>query len=106
MRTAELKIHTPEGIEFSQLLAGPVTRLHAWMLDFFCVLVIVLLLRRVASLLAFLSPGIAAAFLTLAYFIVSIGYSIACEWPGAVKPLAKNCSACACSMPKACGFSS
>lgn len=80
MRTAELKIHTPEGIEFSQLLAGPVTRLLAWMLDFFCVLVIVLLLGRVASLLAFLSPGVAAAFFTLAYFVVSIGYSIACEW--------------------------
>ena len=29
----ELKIRTPEGIAFSQLLAGPVTRFFAWFID-------------------------------------------------------------------------
>jgi uncharacterized RDD family membrane protein YckC len=80
MRTAELQIRTPEGIVFSQLLAGPVTRCIAWMLDFFCVLVLVMLLSRITSFLGILSANIATAFYTLGYFILSIGYGITCEW--------------------------
>jgi len=80
MRTAELQIRTPEGIVFSQLLAGPVTRCMAWMLDLFCVLVLLRLLDWIAVPLKILSPNMAIAFYTLGYFVVSIGYSITCEW--------------------------
>jgi len=80
MRTAELQIRTPEGIVFSQLLAGPVTRCIAWAVDFFCVVALVRLLSMVASLMGILSPSIAVAFFTLGYFVVSIGYGITCEW--------------------------
>jgi uncharacterized RDD family membrane protein YckC len=80
MRTAELQIRTPEGIVFSQFLAGPVTRCIAWLLDLFCVIVIVRMLGFVALLMGMLSSNIAMAFYTLAYFGVSIGYAITCEW--------------------------
>ena len=80
MRTAELQIRTPEGIVFSQLLAGPVTRCMAWMMDLFCVMVLLRMLGWVALLLGILSSNIATAFYTLGYFVVSIGYSITCEW--------------------------
>jgi uncharacterized RDD family membrane protein YckC len=80
MKTAELQIRTPEGIVFSQFLAGPVTRCIAWVLDFFCVLVLVKLLAFVALLLGILGSNIAMAFYTLGYFVVSIGYGITCEW--------------------------
>lgn len=80
MRTAELQIRTPEGILFSQLLAGPVTRCIAWLVDLFCILVILRLLSFVAFFMGVLSPNIALAFYTLSYFVVSIGYAISCEW--------------------------
>ena len=80
MRTAELQIRTPEGIVFSQLLAGPVTRCMAWVMDFFCVMVLLRLMGWVALLMGILSSNIAMAFYTLGYFVVSIGYGITCEW--------------------------
>src|SRR5262245_52643137 len=80
MRTAALQIRTPEGVCFSQLLAGPVTRFLAWFMDALCILGIVVILGQVSSLLVLVSPDFAAAFHTLAYFVVSIGYGIFCEW--------------------------
>src|SRR5437660_10385289 len=80
MRTAEIQIRTTEGIVFSQFLAGPVTRCIAWILDFFCVLAIVQLLGWITMFMGIFSANIAMAFYTLAYFVVSIGYAIVCEW--------------------------
>ena len=37
MKTATLQIRTPEGIVFSQPLAGPVTRFSAWAVDLLCI---------------------------------------------------------------------
>jgi uncharacterized RDD family membrane protein YckC len=80
MRTAELQIRTPEGIVFSQFLAGPVTRCIAWVIDFFCVAALLILLGQVTSFLGVLGSNIATAFYTLGYFVISIGYGITCEW--------------------------
>jgi len=80
MKTAELQIRTPEGIVFSQLLAGPVTRFVAWLVDLFCVMALLIFLGRFLSLMRLLSPNLAAALYTLGYFIISIGYAISCEW--------------------------
>jgi uncharacterized RDD family membrane protein YckC len=80
MRTATLQIRTPEGVCFSQLLAGPVTRFLAWLIDAFCIGGIVMVVGIAGSLLAIISPDFAAAFNTIAYFIISIGYGIFCEW--------------------------
>jgi len=75
-----LRIRTPEGIVFSQLLAGPVTRFLAWFMDLLCVLVLLTTLGQLLIVLQFVSPNLAGALYTLGYFIISIGYGIACEW--------------------------
>ncbi|MDB6023158.1 MAG: hypothetical protein JWQ04_3015, partial [Pedosphaera sp.] len=67
-------IKTPEGIVFSQLLAGPVARFAAWFIDFLVVSSAMTLLGVIVGLLQILSPDIARAAYALAYFVVSIGY--------------------------------
>jgi uncharacterized RDD family membrane protein YckC len=81
MRTSSLQIRTPEGIVFSQLLAGPVTRFLAWGVDLLCIAALVMAFGIVMVLVQIvISPNLAGAAATLAYFIISIGYGIACEW--------------------------
>jgi uncharacterized RDD family membrane protein YckC len=75
-----LTIKTPEGIEFSLLLAGPITRFLAWIVDLLVILVINQLLNVILGLLGILSRDLAGAAGILGYFIVSIGYGIAAEW--------------------------
>jgi len=79
-RTNHLEIRTPEGITFSLLLAGPVTRFLAYAVDLACVSVIMMVLGTVIGLLGLLSPDLAFAIIGLMYFVVGIGYSIALEW--------------------------
>ena len=80
MRSATLQIRTPEGICFSQLLAGPVTRFLAWLIDALCIVAIVTVVGQVLGVLRILSPDLAMASYTLSYFVISIGYGIFCEW--------------------------
>lgn len=80
MNPSVLRIRTPEGIVFSQLLAGPVTRFLAWFIDLLCVLVLLTTLGQLLIILQLLSPNFAGALYTLGYFVISIGYGIACEW--------------------------
>jgi uncharacterized RDD family membrane protein YckC len=79
-RTNTLLIRTPEGIVFSQLLAGPVTRFMAWLVDFFAVSALMTILGYFLLLLQVLSPDAAGATSALGYFIIQIGYGIMCEW--------------------------
>jgi len=80
VKTSSLQIRTPEGIVFSQWLAGPVTRWLAWLIDLACIGALLTVVGQVAGILGVLSPSLAAAFYVLGYFIVSIGYGITCEW--------------------------
>jgi len=80
MKTSALLIKTPEGIIFSQSLAGPVTRFLAWSIDLISIGVLLYLLETALRLFGFISPNIAAAAFTLGYFIISIGYGIFFEW--------------------------
>ena len=75
-----LLIRTPEGVLFSQLLAGPVTRFLAWLVDLMCILGLVMAMGFLIGLAELISPNLAAAAGTLGYFVISIGYGIACEW--------------------------
>src|SRR6478609_9499798 len=77
MRTATLQIRTPEGICFSQLLAGPVTRFLAWLVDAVCVIGIV---GQLTIVFALVSPDLAKALHIVGYFVISIGYSMFMEW--------------------------
>jgi uncharacterized RDD family membrane protein YckC len=80
MKTSALVIKTPEGIVFSQSLAGPVTRFLAWFIDLMTIGVLVSALGTLLGLLRIVSFDIAGAALTLGYFIISIGYGIFLEW--------------------------
>jgi uncharacterized RDD family membrane protein YckC len=80
MRVSSLSIRTPEGIVFSQILAGPVTRFLAWVVDVFCIGVIMIIIGLAIGLLGFLSPSFATAFYVITYFAVSVGYGILLEW--------------------------
>jgi len=75
-----LTIRTPEGIEFSLLLAGPVTRFLAWSVDLLAILAIGKLLNIILGLVGIISRDLAMAANILGYFIVSIGYGIFLEW--------------------------
>ena len=79
-----LTIRTPEGIEFSLMLAGPVTRFLAWSVDLLVILVTSKLLNVLLAVLGFISSDLASAASILGYFVVSIGYGIVmeCYWRG------------------------
>jgi uncharacterized RDD family membrane protein YckC len=80
MKTSTLIIRTPEGIVFSQLLAGPVTRFFAWFVDQLCIQAVMALVGTVVALLGVISFNFAIALYVLAYFVISIGYGIFFEW--------------------------
>lgn len=78
--SSELKIRTPEGIDFSLPLAGPVMRGMACLLDLTLVSVLVKAVLAVISILAILSVDISNALAFVAVFAMQIGYGIFCEW--------------------------
>ena len=80
MKASALVIKTPEGIVFSQTLAGPVTRFFAWFIDLMSIGIIVSALGTVLGELRVISVDVTAAVLTLGYFAISIGYGIFLEW--------------------------
>ena len=80
MKTSALQIRTAEGVVFSQLLAGPVTRFMAWLLDLMCITILLTVVGSILGLLNLISQDFAGALTALGYFIVSIGYGIVCEW--------------------------
>jgi uncharacterized RDD family membrane protein YckC len=80
MKTSTLKIRTPEGIVFSQLLAGPVTRFLACFVDQLCIQVVLNVAGMVLALLMVVSFNFAVAFYAIGYFVVNIGYGILLEW--------------------------
>lgn len=80
MRTSTLSIRTPEGIIFSQLLAGPVTRFFAWFIDQLCIAAVMFLLGVLLHLLELVSWNFGFALNVIVYFVLSIGYAIFFEW--------------------------
>ena len=80
MRTNSLIIRTPEGISFTQHLAGPVTRFLAFGIDLAGITLISGMFSQVLLLAAIVSADFALALRTVSYFVVTIGYSIVLEW--------------------------
>jgi len=79
-RTNTLIIKTPEGIEFSLQLAGPLTRFLAWAVDLGTIIAIISILNVVFGILGILSRDLAMAANIIGFFFVSIGYGIITEW--------------------------
>jgi uncharacterized RDD family membrane protein YckC len=74
------QIRTPEGIVFSQLLAGPAARFSAWLVDGLIIMMLSIIMATVLALLLIISPDLAGAFGALGYFVISIGYGVLFEW--------------------------
>ena len=79
-RTNTLLIKTPEGVVFSQTLAGPVTRFLAWLIDFMCVAVVLIAINVILMFLIIVSPEIGSALGLIFFFVVPVGYAMTLEW--------------------------
>lgn len=79
-KTNSLIIITPEGIEFSLQLAGPITRCMAWWIDTISISVIFSIVNTILAFIGILSGNVAYALAILSYFVISIGYWIFFEW--------------------------
>ncbi len=77
---ARLTIRTPEGVAFSHVLAGPVSRCLAWLVDLAAIGALTILAGALLKMGGLLSFDIAAAFSTISYFAIGIGYGVAMEW--------------------------
>jgi uncharacterized RDD family membrane protein YckC len=80
MKGSALPIRTPEGIVFSQTLAGPVMRFFAWLIDGLCVMALMSFLGGLLRVFEVLSPGVFNAVLTIAFFVLNLGFNILLEW--------------------------
>jgi len=80
MTGRRLTVRTPEGVEFSWPLAGPVARMLAVIIDLFCIGTAVYILNTVLSLFAVLTRDWATGIAILLYFGLQIGYGIGFEW--------------------------
>jgi uncharacterized RDD family membrane protein YckC len=90
MKTSTLLIKTPEGIVFSQVLAGPVTRFLAWTIDFLVITVVIYTVGNILSVVGHLNANIASTLLILSYFGLSMGYGIFFEWAWRGQTLGKR----------------
>jgi len=75
-----LVLRTPEGVIFSQSLAGPVARALAWLIDVALFLAALTLLGTIISVLRLVAGETAEALGLLLYFVFSVGYGIFFEW--------------------------
>ncbi len=93
-KTNTLLIKTPEGVVFSQLLAGAVTRFSAWLIDVVCVFAVSSAIGMGISLLSLLSFGVAQAVQIILFFVLSLGYRIALEWSWRGQTIGKRVLRC------------
>jgi uncharacterized RDD family membrane protein YckC len=79
-KTNILTIKTPEGIEFSLQLAGPITRFLAWSIDVFTISMVFSILQTLLAFIGFFSLDLAYAMMILTFFVIRFGYGIFFEW--------------------------
>jgi uncharacterized RDD family membrane protein YckC len=80
MQDHQLTIRTPEGVTFSLLLAGPISRSLAWLLDACAILAATMAIVAVLNALGKVSLDISMALFFIAMFVVSLGYAMVLEW--------------------------
>jgi len=79
-RTKVLVIRTPEGVEFSLQVAGPISRFLAYLVDVSCIMTATAMLGRILQIVSAISSQTGPALYVLAAFIISVGYGISLEW--------------------------
>jgi uncharacterized RDD family membrane protein YckC len=89
-RTNTLLIRTPEGIVFSQMLAGPLSRFLAWLIDLLCILAMTSLVGTVLGVIGLISADMAYAIAILVQFAIMLGYGIYYEWSWRGQTLGKR----------------
>ena len=85
-----LTVQTPEGIEFSFQLAGPLTRFLAWAVDAAVIFASMSALAVPFKILGVFSIDFSRAVSILLFFFVSIGYRIFMEWKFGGQTLGKR----------------
>lgn len=75
-----LRIRTPEGVEFTMPLAGPVSRALALMVDSAIVWALVSALGTAAQALSLVAPDIASSLTILMMLVLPLAYGMAMEW--------------------------
>ncbi len=75
-----LVIRTPEGIEFSLPLAGPVSRMLALVIDLAVIAMLGSVLQKILAPLAIFGADLAGALNIVAYFVISLIYAATAEW--------------------------
>jgi uncharacterized RDD family membrane protein YckC len=78
--TQTLKIRTPEGIEFALPLAGPVSRMLAFIVDLLVVMTIAYVADKILAPLAFFGQDFSDAIKIIAVFAISLIYMSLAEW--------------------------
>ncbi len=79
-KTNTLVIQTPEGVVFPFLLASPVTRFLAWVIDIACIMALGTACRYIAGIVGWISFDLSRGLLIFCYFTISIGYGVVMEW--------------------------
>jgi len=77
---AQLELRTPEGMEFSLPLAGPVSRMLALWVDLAVVMVAGGVIQKIVGVVGAVSADAAQGVFTVAYFVVSLLYGMVSEW--------------------------
>jgi uncharacterized RDD family membrane protein YckC len=80
MRAETVLIRTPEGIEFDLPLAGPISRMLAFAVDFAAIAAAGALIAHLVAPLQLFSADAARSAVTVLYFAVSLLYGIVAEW--------------------------
>ncbi len=75
-----LRIRTPEGVEFSLPIAGPLSRALAYLVDFTLVIAGNIVLVTLLSTLALISADLSQALIQLGVFLLPILYGVLSEW--------------------------
>lgn len=75
-----LQLRTPEGMEFTLPLAGPVPRLLALWIDLAVVMVAGMVLQKATALVSAFNRDAGEGLQTVLYFVVTLLYSILAEW--------------------------
>jgi len=75
-----LKIRTPEGVEFGLPLAGPISRMLAFVLDLLVVMTIASVAKQILAPLGFFGKDFSDAIRVVAYFVISLLYMMIAEW--------------------------
>jgi uncharacterized RDD family membrane protein YckC len=80
MSSSELRIRTPEGINFAYPLAGPVTRCMAWVVDFLVIVGLILGTWLSMAWIFAVSKDLAGGFVMISLLVLPVAYGVMLEW--------------------------